>query len=129
MSNLDVTEIKAVLKEIVAAAKKDNELKALLAELVKLVAEENISRRTKTKVEAKINPISIAATEGIERLVEELEKLDVPALIAVIKKYGLDKTRKSYTWKTKDKLVNLIKERVSASSTRGDVFSGNDNTT
>jgi len=116
MSNLDVTEIKAVLK-------------ALLAELVKLVAEENISRRTKTKVEAKINPISIAATEGIERLVEELEKLDVPALIAVIKKYGLDKTRKSYTWKTKDKLVNLIKERVSASSTRGDVFSGNDNTT
>ena len=129
MSKLDIAETKAILKEMIAASKKDSELKALLAELVRLGSEDINQRITRTKVDVHINPIKIAAAEGIERLVEELEKLDVAQLIAVIKKYGLDKTRKSYTWKTKEKLVSLITEKVGASSTRGNVFSGNDKST
>lgn len=127
MSKLDIEDIKASLKEIISAAKKDSELKALLAELSELVSDDNTSgKRTRVKVEVDINPISLAANEGIDRLVVELEKLEIDQLVAVIKKYGLDKTRKSYKWKTKEKLVSLIKDKVSASSTRGDVFSGGD---
>jgi predicted metal-dependent TIM-barrel fold hydrolase len=127
MSKLDIEDIKASLKEIINAAKKDSELKALLVELSELVSDENTSgKRTRVKVEVDINPISLAANEGIDRLVEELEKLEIEQLVAVIKKYGLDKTRKSYKWKTKEKLVSLIKDKVSASSTRGDVFFGGD---
>lgn len=127
MSKTDRDDIKASIKKIIKEARNDGELKALLAELVDLASEENTSeKRTRVKVDVDINPISLAANEGIDRLAEELEKLEIDQLVAVIKKYGLDKTRRSYKWKTKEKLVSLIKEKVSASSTRGDVFSGGD---
>ena len=125
MSKLVLEDVKASLKEMISAAKKDSELKVLLAQLIELVSDESASgKRARVKVDVDINPISLAANEGIDRLVEELEKLEIEQLVAIIKKYGLDKTRKSYKWKTKEKLVSLIKEKVSASSTRGDVFSG-----
>ena len=124
MSKLEIEDIKIFLKDVIDATQNDAELKSLLADLAKIASNENTShKKSRVETEPSVNPISLAASEGLERLVEELEKLDIEQLIAIIKKYGLDKTRNSYRWKSKDKLVLLIKDRIGASSTRGDVFS------
>ena len=122
MFRMNISDIKVVLQECIIAAKEDEELKTLLAELIQTVLAKNTASKP-TETYTLINPITVAANEGIGRLVEELEKMEGHDLISVIKEYGLDPTKKSYRWKTKEKLVSLIKEKISALLTRGDVFS------
>ena len=127
MSNLDISNIKVVLKQCISAAKEDQELKTLFAELIQIVSAKNIS--SKQVETALINPITLAGNEGIDRLVEELEKMEVKQIIMIIKQYGLDPTKKSYTWKNtpenKEKRITLIKDKINGLLTKGDVFLGN----
>ena len=127
MSNLDIPNIKTVLKQCISAVKEDQELKTLFAELIQIVSTKNISPK---QVEtALIDPITLAGNEGINRLVEELEKMEVTQIIMIIKKYGLDPTKKSYTWKNtpenKEKRITLIRDKINGLLTKGDVFLGN----
>lgn len=127
MSNLDIPNIKTVLKQCISAVKEDQELKTLFAELMQIVSTKNIL--PKQSETALINPITLAGNEGINRLVEELEKMEVKQIIMIIKQYGLDPTKKSYTWKNtpenKKKRITLIRDKINGLLTKGDVFLGN----
>lgn len=123
-SDIDVNQTKIILRELITEIDNDNELKNLLSNLFCKVTSKSTVRKKQEPVNITINPIAIVSSEGENVLLGKLNDLEIPELIAIIKKYGFDKTRKSYKWKTKEKIVKLIKDKVCSSSKRGDVFSG-----
>lgn len=68
------------------------------------------------------NVIDLYASKGEVALLEHLNSLEVSELKKVISVYGLDKSRTSKDWKNKDKLVNLILERVVSVVSKGEAF-------
>ena len=68
------------------------------------------------------NVIDLYASKGEVALLEHLNSLEVSELKKVISVYGLDKSRTSKDWKNKDKLVNLILERVVSVVSKGKAF-------
>jgi hypothetical protein len=68
------------------------------------------------------HPFEVYRARGEEGLKSWLESLDITALKAVVRQHRLDPSRLSDKWKTKERFVTLILERVPARLKQGDVF-------
>lgn len=64
----------------------------------------------------------IFAEGGEPVLRQKLETLELNTLKKIVRQHGFDPSRLAEKWRKKDRLLNLIIERVSARSDKGRVF-------
>jgi len=83
-----------------------------------------IVNRKKKKEEPPIDldVFRIFSDEGSEVLREKLEPLDLRTLVRIIRQHRFDPSKLAEKWKDKERLINLILERVAARSDKGKVF-------
>lgn len=114
-----ITElISVILKRTMEDSKFIHTLELFLMD-AKVSKEEHESK----KVKALANIMDIY-NESKDNLENRLEDLDVPSLVETIKHYNLDTSpnKKSYRWKTKSRLIDLILNQVSARANKGSEF-------
>jgi len=64
----------------------------------------------------------IFAGGGEQNLRQKLEPLDLRTLKGIVSQHGFDPSKLAEKWQKKERLVNLIIDRVSARSDKGKVF-------
>lgn len=64
----------------------------------------------------------IFSDEGSEVLRKKLEPLDLRTLVRIIRQHRFDPSKLAEKWKDKERLINLILEKVAARSDKGKVF-------
>lgn len=64
----------------------------------------------------------IFAEGGEQALQQKLELLDLRTLKRIVGQHGFDPSKLAEKWRNKERLVNLIIDRVSARSDKGKVF-------
>lgn len=82
----------------------------------------NKSKKKIVKYE-KIDLFDILSNKGKKSLHEELSKLEIDHLKAILKEHSLDSSNIAKKWKNKEKLIKFIVTRIDDVSTRGKVFS------
>ena len=128
MSNQDKNDVKEWLEQLIELSKKNKKVHSLLAELIE-IASQPFPRKSsddyisQEELHGEINPITIFTEKGEDGLKNALEDLTPNELINIIKKFGFDPSRKSYRWRKKERLIDLIIQRIRSSTSRGDVFS------
>jgi hypothetical protein len=83
------------------------------------------ARKRKEKIEESpehFDVFEIYATGGEKALLEALDPLELKALKKIISQHGFDPSKLAEKWRTKERLVKLIAERVAARSDKGKVF-------
>jgi len=83
-----------------------------------------VSRKKKKTGEPTINfdIFQIFAEGGEQALQQKLEHLDLRTLKRIVSQHGFDPSKLAEKWRNKERLVNLILDRVSARSKKGKVF-------
>ncbi|TAL46787.1 hypothetical protein EPN87_04405 [archaeon] len=76
------------------------------------------------KKEVYIDIFQIYANGGELSLRNEIEKLDIEDIKNIIRKNSFDSSKLAIKWKNKERLVDLIINKVSARSDKGKVFMG-----
>lgn len=66
----------------------------------------------------------IFAEGGAQALRNRLEPLELRALKRIIAKHSFDSSKLADKWRKKERLINLILERVTARTEKGEVFKG-----
>ena len=127
MSKQNKKEIKETIQRIIKLSRQDKEIHGLLVRLLEIASEPFPNESTKEVVlegesEVDINPITIFTESGEDGLLNALNPLSIEELINIIKKFGFDPSRKSYRWRKKERLIDLIVQRIKSSTSRGDVF-------
>jgi len=127
MSDTNINQIKDWLRKVIELSKSEKEVHKLLSEVVEIASKpfhHDNSKEivTKQESEVEINPISIFTEGGEDGLIKALKPLSSTQLINIIKKYGFDPSRKSHRWRKKERLIDLIVQRIKSSTSRGDVF-------
>lgn len=127
MSKQNIKEIKETLDKLVKLAKRDKEVHSLLLELFEIASKPFQKKSPKETIreeesEIDINPIDVFTQGGEDGLIKALEPLSPAQLINIIKRFGFDPSRKSYRWRKKERLIELIVQRIKSSTSRGDVF-------
>lgn len=84
------------------------------------VGKNDFIRELKDKVQ--INIFEEYATKGEQGLRDELALFDTNYLKAIIARYSLDHTNKTYRWKTKEKLIDFIVDTVESDIKKGKYF-------
>lgn len=79
-------------------------------------------KKKKTSTVVEINVFEIYSEKGEEGLKSELEKLSIPQLNYIIRQNVFDPTKLSEKWKKKDKLIDLIVNKVKSRTEKGRVF-------
>jgi hypothetical protein len=121
------TDLRNLLHRLVDLIVDEAERNPALAEKLRetigpaLKAGGNRPRKEHTQLPAE-DPFEVYRSKGDEGLKSWLESLDIAALKAVVRQHRLDPSRLSDKWKTKDRFVALILERVPARLKQGDVF-------
>lgn len=69
-----------------------------------------------------LDPYAIAASDGVERLREQLLPLDIEQLKDVIVEYGMNSDDRAMSWKDHDRFVERIMEKVNFGTTQGSAF-------
>lgn len=64
----------------------------------------------------------IFSDEGSEVLRKKMEPLDLRTLVRIIRQHRFDPSKLAEKWKDKERLINLILEKVAARSDKGKVF-------
>lgn len=64
----------------------------------------------------------VYATQGDEGLAEKLDGLDVMGLKRIVAMHGFDQSKLAEKWRSKQRLINLILDRVAARNDKGKVF-------
>ncbi len=128
MYNQDINDLKEWLKQLIELSRKNRKVHSLLAELIEIASQpfhKKLSDEHKSQegLHEEINPITIFTENGEDGLKNALEDLTPNELINIIKKFGFDPSRKSYRWRKKERLIDLITQRIKSSTSRGDVFS------
>ncbi len=102
-----------------------------IADAVTVVAESNAETKSENRVELKhgpndesqlIDPVAVYHEEGKEELIRKLEKYGTDSLKKIIKSFHLDSRGKSSRVKDKQKLIELIVDKIEARLTKGNVF-------
>ncbi len=127
MSKQNIKEIKETLDRVIKLAKQDKEVHSLLKKLFEISSKPFPKESSKETIleeesESEINPIEIFTQGGEDGLLKALEPLSPSQLINIIKRFGFDPSRKSYRWRKKERLIELIAQRIKSSTSRGDVF-------
>ncbi|MBT9150053.1 MAG: hypothetical protein DDT40_00219 [candidate division WS2 bacterium] len=83
-----------------------------------------VSRKKKKIEEPTIDfdIFQIFAEGGEQALQQKLEILDLRTLKRIVSQHGFDTSKLAEKWRNKERLVNLILDRVSARSDKGRVF-------
>jgi hypothetical protein len=83
-----------------------------------------VSRKKKKTEEPTIDfdIFQIFAEGGERALQQKLEFLDLRTLKRIVSQHGFDSSKLAEKWRNKERLVNLILDRVSARSDKGKVF-------
>lgn len=85
------------------------------------VARGNRKKKTKeTPIDLDI--FNIFSTRGEEGLRRKLEPLELSALKKIVAQHAFDSSRLAAKWRRKDRVINLIVERVAARMNRGKAF-------
>jgi hypothetical protein len=79
-------------------------------------------KKKKTSTVVEMNVFEIYSEKGEEGLKSELEKLSIPQLNYIIRQNVFDPTKLSQKWKKKDKLIDLIVNKVKSRTEKGRVF-------
>ncbi|TKJ26703.1 MAG: hypothetical protein CEE41_01725 [Hadesarchaea archaeon B3_Hades] len=69
-----------------------------------------------------IDIFRIFSEGGDQALRQRLEPLELRALVQIVRQHGFDPSKLAEKWKDKERLINLILERVAARSDSGKVF-------
>jgi len=121
MSNLKKVNLPRLFRSI---AEKLEATPTFLSDLEKFI--ENYPAETTAKKEL----IDIDIWQLFEKGSGEFEKamadLSIPQLIHIIRKNNLDASKLSHKWKSKEKLVELIKSRTEERKNKGAIFLGYD---
>ncbi len=94
----------------------------------RLIFNRNADKSTRplaSQVLAKFDAIEILRQGGAATLRQELHRLELPELKTLLTKHALDTTRLAQKWRSKDRLVEFIVERMTARSQKGDAFREN----
>jgi hypothetical protein len=81
-----------------------------------------IRKKKKEELAIDFDIFQIFSDKGEETLRHKLGLLDLRSLIRIVRQHGFDPSKLAEKWKKKERLVNLILERVSARSDKGKVF-------
>lgn len=84
-------------------------------------------RRQKKDIALNFNIYQVFADNGEEALRSRLDNLDLIVLKRIISQHSFDSSKLAEKWRNKKRLIDLIVERVSARSEKGDVFKDYDN--
>lgn len=79
-------------------------------------------RRTGRRPPGPLDPFAVFVAEGESGLRARLEDLSVEELKNVVAEHGMDSSKLAMKWKTADRLVDLVVERVRHRSSKGDAF-------
>ena len=64
----------------------------------------------------------IFSNDGEQVLRGKLEHFELKTLIQIVRQHGFDPSKLAEKWKNKERLINLIIERVTARNDKGKVF-------
>lgn len=125
LDNDEMEKAKKLANILKILAKKVVENPNLLADL-DLAAEDIPDIKPKKKQEKNIlidfNIYQIFSNGGEKALREKLDPFDITVLRQIISQNSLDSSRLSRKWRKKEKLINLIVEKVAARSEKGNAF-------
>jgi hypothetical protein len=79
-------------------------------------------RKRKEKLPVDFDIFEVFAEGGEEVLRQKLESLEMGSLKQIISQHGFAPSKLAEKWRTKERLINLIVERVTARSDKGRVF-------
>ncbi|MCL4318077.1 MAG: hypothetical protein M1422_07390 [Candidatus Thermoplasmatota archaeon] len=79
-------------------------------------------RRAAADKTLKPDIFGVYSAGGMKELENLLGHQDVNGLRRLIMQFNLDPSKLSYKWKDRERLVNLIKDRVSSKANKGNVF-------
>lgn len=119
MEKNDKKRIAKALKKIGEKLEKDE---IFLSELEKFLCLNNGRVNRKAEKDVDINVFEIFNKQGEELLRNNLQKLAIKHLIKIIQKNNFDTSKLSYKWKDKDKIIDLIVERLKTMMEKGKSF-------
>jgi hypothetical protein len=80
----------------------------------------NINKRARK--ESQIDISKVLSEEGPESLKQKLDQLDCNELRIIVRNNGFDPSKLAAKWKNKQRLINLIMERISSRKEKGQSF-------
>lgn len=125
-----------IVADIKSGTVSTTDLKKLIANLIpfidgqkvlKTIKSEMIKKMTKKPKKAKktivvLDVFEVFIKEGKKMLRQKLASLETENLRQIVSQHGFDPAGKMRKWKNKERLTNLIIDRVEKQSKKGDVF-------
>ena len=121
MSN-DVEMAKRVARLLRLIAAKIEEHPEFLADVDLVLKDVPAARKKKTAEPVPFDVFQVFLAEGEEGLRQRLAGLELKALKGIVGRHGFDPSNLAQKWRKKEKLIDLILERVTARSEKGRVF-------
>lgn len=119
MSEDSAKEVARILRSLAEGIERKPELlKDLGLEKVAIVAGGRKTARRPVDVDV----FGIFSQGGEKALRDELSSLELNSLRRIVRQHGLDTSKLAEKWKNKERLINLIIDRVSSRSDKGKVF-------
>ena len=81
-------------------------------------------KKSNRRAPGPFDPFAVFAEGGSEGLRNRLDALDLEQLRDIIAEHGMDNDRLAMRWKTRDRVINRIIERVGARAAKGSAFRG-----
>lgn len=124
---LNESEIKTRLTEIVRAisvhAGKNEEFRKVLSDIFERKGNVELdSNQQDLELDLMPSPFALLQEKGADGFREWVSSLEIDDLKKVISAHRLDATGNARKWKTKDKLVNFVVDRVMDRSKQGGAF-------
>lgn len=95
---------------------------AFMEDMVKPVDKIKPKKKALIKEPPSVDPFKAFLEGGSVLLIKTLEDIDAAECKNIISHYALDPSRSYVRWRKKDKLVELIVQRVKAVVSKGEVF-------
>lgn len=74
------------------------------------------------KKQAALDPFAVLEEHGVSGLRRQLDDMDLNNLRTIVRLHRLDPSRLSDKWKTRDRFIDLVVERVEARAKQGSAF-------
>ncbi len=111
--------LKSFLAVVVDEARRNQEFAASLNDALGGAVE---TRQRRGRRDAPVLDPYALFEQGADVLLGRLQALDVKSLKDIVAHHGMDRQRLAMRWRSKDRLVELLMERVEQRATKGDVF-------
>lgn len=119
----DPKSVRKTLQRLVDLLADEAERNPAFAEaLAELFISPPTSTRSKSKEEPILDPFSTFQAKGKEGLRASLNGLSIEQLRSIVRQHRFDPSRLSDKWKSRERFIEVICERVEARSRQGDAF-------